>query len=151
VGRSSDEPKPETPAKRRQREAYEAAVERAVDAAPPVSEAVRRRLEDIVRRIEAGRGEGAAVTGRAGDTTRDSQSETERVEARLDQLAPVTVESRNAVHLRAIVAAKGLVTAADAALTAAVRAARAAGDSWAVIGAALGIGERAARERYGDE
>lgn len=57
-------------------------------------------------------------------------------------------DARDAVHWRRIRAA---VTgnAAQAELDAAVVAARAAGDSWAMIGAALGISGHAASERFG--
>ena len=88
------------------------------------------------------------MTARPGDGPTASQSETEKAEAWLDQLDPAHVEFRSADHFRAIIAARHHVAAAEAGLSAAVAAARAAGDSWAVIGAALDVGERAARERY---
>lgn len=57
-------------------------------------------------------------------------------------------DARDATHFRRIRAA---VTnnAAQAELEAAVAAARAAGDLWAIIALALGIGRHAAEERYG--
>lgn len=58
-------------------------------------------------------------------------------------------DARDAVHFRRILAAKAAVTEADAELTAAVLAARAAGDTWDIIGAALGTSRQAAYQRYG--
>lgn len=61
---------------------------------------------------------------------------------------PNPAEAREATYFRRIRAA---VTgnANHAELGAAVAAARRAGDSWAVIGAALGVSRQAAEERYG--
>lgn len=57
-------------------------------------------------------------------------------------------DARDATHFRGIRAA---VTgnAPQAEVEAAVAAARAAGDSWDVIGLALGVGREAAKQRYG--
>lgn len=66
----------------------------------------------------------------------------------LDQLDPATVEPRDASRVRAIIAAVEAETAAADALRKAVADARAAGDSWTVIGAALGTSRQAAHERY---
>jgi hypothetical protein len=67
-----------------------------------------------------------------------------------DDLDPATTPSRSAEHFRRIIAARKGVEEADAELHAAVRAARDAGDSWAVIGAALGTTRQAAFQRFGD-
>ena len=57
----------------------------------------------------------------------------------LDELDPDTTEARDASHFRRIVAANMSAVAADQELRDAVTAARDAGESWTVIGAALGI------------
>lgn len=56
---------------------------------------------------------------------------------------------RDAAGFRTIRAAMADVRAAENALREAVRAARAEGDSWTVIGAALGTSRQAAHERFG--
>lgn len=55
---------------------------------------------------------------------------------------------RDATHFRRIVRAKQNVEAADRELREAVAAARTAGDSWTVIGAALGTSKQAAFQRF---
>ena len=67
----------------------------------------------------------------------------------LDQLDPSTVEARDATHFRAIIAANQALADAERDLHQAVADARAAGDSWAVVGAALGITKQAAQQRFG--
>lgn len=67
----------------------------------------------------------------------------------LDAL-PDNIELRDARYFRAIVAAGKNVADAEQALRAAVADARRAGDSWAVIGAALGVSRQAAHERFRD-
>lgn len=67
----------------------------------------------------------------------------------LDSLDPAQLEFRDATHLRAIISAGKAVTAAEAKLRKAVTDARAAGDSWTVIGAALGVTKQAAQQRFG--
>ena len=64
--------------------------------------------------------------------------------------------ARNRSHYDRVVEAAGLldeatraVTAAESDLRDAVRAAVAAGDSWSVIGVALGISRQAAQKRFG--
>ncbi|OBB95932.1 hypothetical protein [Mycobacterium sp. 852002-40037_SCH5390672] len=57
-------------------------------------------------------------------------------------------DARDATHWRRIRAAV-TSNAGHAELEAAVAAARDAGDSWAMIGAALGISRQAAEKRYG--
>lgn len=68
----------------------------------------------------------------------------------LDDLDPATTPATSAEHFRRIIAARKGIEAAEAELRAAVTAAREAGDSWAVIGAALGTTRQAAFQRFGD-
>jgi hypothetical protein len=68
----------------------------------------------------------------------------------LDHLDPATHPARDAASFRRILAAKNGLTAAEQELRDAVRAARQAGDSWTVIGAALDITRQAAQQRFGD-
>ena len=67
----------------------------------------------------------------------------------LDELDPAIHESRDAAHFRRIIAARQQIAEAENELRAAVRAAREAGDSWTVIGAALGTTRQAAYQRFG--
>lgn len=67
----------------------------------------------------------------------------------LDAIEPATHPGRDAAHFRHIVAARAGVAQAETELREAVRAARAAGDSWTVIGAALEISRQAAQQRFG--
>lgn len=62
---------------------------------------------------------------------------------------PDTTTARDASHFRRIIAARQAIAAADAELRAAVGAARAAGDSWTVIGMALDVSRQAAEQRFG--
>ncbi len=55
---------------------------------------------------------------------------------------------RDASYFRRIIEAKKGLEAADKELRAAVAAARAAGDSWTVIGAAMGTTKQAAFQRF---
>jgi len=71
-----------------------------------------------------------------------------RVDGTLLRLNPTPHVERDA-DFRRITAARTVAARAEAELDAAVRAARANGDSWDVIGAALGTSARAARERFG--
>lgn len=83
--------------------------------------------------------------------TRTKSTPTEQAEATekwLDTLDPTQLDFRDASHLRAITAAAGALTTAEATLRQAVAHARAAGDSWTVIGAALGTSKQAAHERF---
>lgn len=67
----------------------------------------------------------------------------------LDTLDPDKTPARDAVHFRRIIAArKGVATAEDE-LRQAVADARAAGESWTAIGAALGTTRQAAYQRFG--
>ncbi len=72
-----------------------------------------------------------------------------RDETGLDQLDPAATEAREATHFRRIVAAREAVTAAEEELRDAVAAARQAGDSWTVVGAALGTTRQNAFQRFG--
>ncbi len=67
----------------------------------------------------------------------------------LSTLDPATVKARDAVHFRRIIAANRRLADAEQELRDAVQAARGAGDSWSVIGAALGTTRQAAFERCG--
>lgn len=55
----------------------------------------------------------------------------------------------DATHMRRIAAAAKNVAAADEQLRREVAAARAAGESWSVIGIALGVTRQAAYQRFG--
>ncbi len=68
----------------------------------------------------------------------------------LDQLEPATHPARDAASFRRIIAARNQLADAEQELREAVRAARAAGDSWTVIGAALDISRQAAQQRFGE-
>ena len=67
----------------------------------------------------------------------------------LETLDPNSTPARDAAHFRAIIAASRRVHDAEAELHAAVARARQAGDSWTVIGAALGVTRQAAQKRFG--
>lgn len=67
----------------------------------------------------------------------------------LDNVRPDTHPARDAVHFRRIIAARKRVAEAEAELRAAVKAAREAGDSWTIIGAALDTTRQAAFQRFG--
>ncbi|MGF9648361.1 hypothetical protein AAIH32_10330 [Pseudarthrobacter oxydans] len=73
-----------------------------------------------------------------------------RVDGTLLRLNPVPQVDRGAADFRRITAARRAAAKAEAELDAAVNAARAKGDSWEVIGAALGTSARTARERFGN-
>lgn len=67
-------------------------------------------------------------------------------ETGLDSVAPESL--RDATHFRRIIEARKGVESAEEELRDAVAAARAAGDSWTVIGAALGTTKQAAFQRF---
>jgi dihydroxyacetone kinase len=66
----------------------------------------------------------------------------------LDDIDPAATPARDGTHFRAIIAANEAVASADGELREVVRAARAAGDSWTLIGAALGVSKQAAQQRF---
>lgn len=72
----------------------------------------------------------------------------EEIDAWIDGLDPADL--RDAVHMRRIAAARHALDQAQAELVAAVKAARDAGDSWAVIGVGLDTSALKAQERYED-
>ncbi|QIX27193.1 hypothetical protein ncot_11730 [Nocardioides sp. JQ2195] len=67
----------------------------------------------------------------------------------LNSLEPARSQARDARHMRRIIEARHGVDAAQTELRDAVAAAREAGDSWTVIGAALDITRQAAFQRFG--
>ena len=67
----------------------------------------------------------------------------------LDNLDPSTSTARDAVHFRNIIAARQKIADAEQEHRDAVQAARDAGDSWTVIGAALDTTRQAAYQRFG--
>lgn len=69
----------------------------------------------------------------------------------LDQLDVATHPARDAAHFRRIIAARQDLAAAEQELRDAVKAAREAGDSWTVIGAALDTTRQAAQQRFGTD
>jgi hypothetical protein len=71
------------------------------------------------------------------------------VEEWLDNLEVDPGKARVGRHMRRISAAADAVDAAQTELRAAVAAAREAGDTWAMIGVALGISRQAAYQRFG--
>jgi hypothetical protein len=71
------------------------------------------------------------------------------VEQWLDNLEPNPADARDGRYMRRISAATEALEAAHTELHAAVHAARAAGDTWAMIGTALGITRQAAFQRFG--
>lgn len=71
---------------------------------------------------------------------------TRKDETGLESVAPESL--RDASHFRRIIEAKKGLEAADKDLRDAVAAAGAAGDSWTVIGAAMGTTKQAAFQRF---
>ncbi len=67
----------------------------------------------------------------------------------LEQLDPATNPARDAAPFRRILAAREHLAAAEQELRDAVHAARDAGDSWSIIGAALDTTRQAAQQRFG--
>ena len=68
----------------------------------------------------------------------------------LDHIDPSTHPARDAASFRRVLAARRGLADAEKELHEAVRAAREAGDSWTVIGAALDITRQAAQQRFGN-
>ncbi|GJJ23713.1 hypothetical protein [Mycolicibacterium mageritense] len=71
------------------------------------------------------------------------------VENWLDNLDVDPSKARDGRHMRRIAAAASAFTEAEAELNNAVIAARQAGDTWAMIGVALGISRQGAYQRFG--
>ncbi len=71
------------------------------------------------------------------------------VETGLDELDVRTHPARDAASFRRIIAARRALAEAEEELREAVAAARAAGDSWTVIGMALDTTRQAAQQRFG--
>lgn len=69
-------------------------------------------------------------------------------DAGLDQLDVRSHPARDATHFRRILAARENLAAAEQELRDAVTAARDAGDSWTLIGAALDTTRQAAQQRF---
>lgn len=67
----------------------------------------------------------------------------------LSNISPQTHPARDATHFRKVVATNERFAAAKQELAQAVDQARKAGDSWAIIGAALGVSRQAAQQRFG--
>jgi hypothetical protein len=78
-----------------------------------------------------------------------SKSDIEKSEAWLDQLEPSAHPARDATHSHRIIRARHELERADAGLRQVVAEARAAGESWSVIGLALGTTRQAAQQRFG--
>ncbi|HEY9411758.1 MAG TPA: hypothetical protein VIP77_19420 [Jiangellaceae bacterium] len=79
-------------------------------------------------------------------STKTANSDVERW---LDDLDPATTPARDAVHMRRIAAARKRLAASEQELRDAVAEARAAGDTWSMIGIALGTTRQAAFQRFG--
>ena len=73
----------------------------------------------------------------------------EEFNARLDSIDVDPTAARDAKRFRRIVAARKAAEAAQDELRAAVRAAQGAGDTWAMIGEALGISAESAQLQFG--
>lgn len=71
------------------------------------------------------------------------------VERWLNDLDPATTPARDAVHMRRIAAARKSLAESEQELRDAVAEARAAGDTWSMIGIALGTTRQAAFQRFG--
>jgi hypothetical protein len=89
---------------------------------------------------------GLPLMNRARAATSDDSDDVRDVDGFIKGLVPETLRSGR--HLRNVGAARRAWQRADEALVAAVRGARAAGDSWRVIGAVLDLTEAEVRQRY---
>ena len=92
-----------------------------------------------------------APGAKAHDLTRGSAVLEPGLENWLDSVDPDPADARDASHIRRIIAADEAVAAAQSELHAAVAAARAAGDTWDAIGAALGTSRQNAYQRFGEK
>ena len=79
-----------------------------------------------------------------------TKTRSDRDRTGLDQLDVASHPARDAAHFRRILAARERLEAAEKELRDAVHAAREAGDSWTVIGAALDTTRQAAQQRFGN-
>ena len=98
----------------------------------------------------SGRGARGVISG--GMTVRQGKKQDptgEEFNAPPDGIEVDPAAARDAKRFRRIVAARKAVEAAQDELRAAVSTARGAGDTWAMIGEALGIGARSARQQFG--
>jgi len=73
----------------------------------------------------------------------------DEIDSRPGSVESDPVDARDATHLRRIIAAAEALTTAELELRAAVAAARAAGDTWDMIGVGLGVSRQAAYQRFG--
>lgn len=78
------------------------------------------------------------------------ESGLDEVEQWLDNLDPATTAAYDAAPHRQILAARQALGDAEDSLRKAVTDARAAGYSWAMIGASLGVSRQAAQQRFAE-
>jgi hypothetical protein len=95
---------------------------------------------------QTGFGQGSTTTC---DEVMKMTMKVKRDDTGLDALDPKHTEARDAQHFRRIIAARKGMEDAEQELRDAVQAARDAGDSWTVIGAALDTTRQAAYQRFG--
>ena len=84
-------------------------------------------------------------------TDEEIQIAADRLERRLDELDPDTIEVDDTSDLRAIAEAVDALRAAEAQVRERVEIARARGRSWNLIALPLGVSRQAARERFADK
>lgn len=82
-------------------------------------------------------------------TSSTMTSEIESVEEWLAELDPAEVSARDTTYSRRIITARERLEQANAELRRVVAEARAVGESWTVIGMALGTTRQAAQQRFG--
>jgi hypothetical protein len=75
----------------------------------------------------------------------------EELERWLNAIEPNPADARDATHMRRIIAAAAALQDAEEELHSAVAAARDAGDTWDMIGVALGVTRQAAYQRFGQK
>lgn len=75
----------------------------------------------------------------------------DELERWLDAIEPNSADARDAIHMRRIIAAAAALQDAEDELHSAVAAARDAGDTWDMIGVALGVTRQAAFQRFGQK
>ena len=83
------------------------------------------------------------------ETHKTTDAEADAADEWLDSLDSSTTPARDARHLRRIAAATAVIAEAEEEQRQAVQAARENGDSWNVIGIALGTTRQAAFQRFG--